>query len=73
MNLPNRLQIRTKLADGEIASGIAKTVAPKGEHLDGMRRDLSSADGYGLICTLRFVVNITLDREWIASLLSVEH
>lgn len=69
----NLLLIATMLAGGGIASGIVKTVARQDRPLVEVRHELTSAHGYGLICTLVVVMGVILGREWLAPLLPVEH
>jgi polysaccharide transporter, PST family len=69
----NLMLIATMLAGGGIASGIVKTVAIQGRQLDEIRHDLSSAHGYGLVCTVLAVMGVTLGGEWLAPMLPVEH
>lgn len=69
----NLLLIATMFAGGGISSGIVKAVARQGRDLDDVRRDLSSAHGYGLLCTVLVVMSVTLGWESLVPLLPVEH
>jgi PST family polysaccharide transporter len=69
----NLLLIATVLAGGGIASGIIKTAAQHDKPLVEIRRELSFAHGYGLMCTVLIVLAVVAGQEWLVRLLPIEH